>query len=217
MARTYIFSDEAGCFTFERKANVSRYFILCTVIMDDCDIAHELLRARRDLLWEDVELGDYFHATTEKQQVRDTIFGILTQHIFSIQATIMEKSKAQPQVRKSKERFYQYGWYYHFKHGVSRRILRHDEAHITAASIGSKKEKISFLNGINDVMRQTVNGRWKVDFRSSSADPCLQVADYCAWAIQRKWERGDRRSYDLIANKITYEYELWARGKDHFY
>jgi hypothetical protein len=27
------------------------------------------------------------------------------------------------------------------------------------------------------------------------SDPCLQVADYCTWAIQRKWERGDERSH----------------------
>jgi len=26
-----------------------------------------------------------------------------------------------------------------------------------------------------------------------------KVADYCAWAIQRKWERDDLRSYELIS------------------
>ena len=53
----------------------------------------------------------------------------------------------------------------------------------------------------------------------SHADPCLQVADYCAWAIQRRWESGkqDIRSYDLIKDRITYEYDLFEKGTDHYY
>ncbi len=51
------------------------------------------------------------------------------------------------------------------------------------------------------------------------ADPCLQVADYCAWAVQR-WESKDHwdvRSYDLIKDRITYEYELIKPGKKTYY
>jgi hypothetical protein len=49
------------------------------------------------------------------------------------------------------------------------------------------------------------------------ADPCLQAADYCTWAIQKKWERGNVRSYDLIAKRITRERDLWAHGPKHHY
>ncbi len=59
--------------------------------------------------------------------------------------------------------------------------------------------------------------KWATDFWPSGADPCLQVADYCAWAIQRKWEKGDARSYDLIKDRITYEYDLWKKGEIHHY
>jgi hypothetical protein len=45
----------------------------------------------------------------------------------------------------------------------------------------------------------------------------LQVADYCAWAIMRKWERGDTRSYDMIKDRVTYEYDVWEKGTDHHY
>jgi hypothetical protein len=37
------------------------------------------------------------------------------------------------------------------------------------------------------------------------SEPCLVVADYCTWAIQRKWERDDQRSHELIAGKIASE------------
>jgi hypothetical protein len=52
------------------------------------------------------------------------------------------------------------------------------------------------------------------------ADPCLQVADFCAWAIQRKWESKDKwdiRSFDLIKDRVTYEYDLFRPGNENFY
>jgi hypothetical protein len=130
----------------------------------------------------------------------------------------MEKSKAQPHIRETKPKFYKYGWFFQFKHGNSKLIPYGTNTLITAASLGSKKEKLSFMNAIDDVMCQTMHrNKWKIDFRSAASDGCLQVADYCAWAIQRKWERGDTRSYDLIKDRITYEYDLWARGTCHYY
>jgi hypothetical protein len=34
------------------------------------------------------------------------------------------------------------------------------------------------------------------------------VADYCTWAIQRKWEREDNRSQILLNEKIASETEI---------
>ncbi|MEL6288263.1 MAG: DUF3800 domain-containing protein [Pseudomonadota bacterium] len=218
MPRRYLFADEAGCFTFNRKPNISRYFILCTVLMDDLGVVNRLQNLRHDLLCEGVPLGDYFHATTDTFDVRDAVFEAILDADFSVQATICEKSKAQPQVRVSKARFYKYPWYYHFRHGIPKQFRDVSEFIVTAASIGNKKERSTFTNSLGDVMSQTLGKRpWHVDFRPSQSDPALQVADYCAWAIQRKWERQETKAYDLIEGRITYEYELWRRGRVHYY
>ena len=218
MPNKFIFADEAGCFTFNRDRNVSRYFILCTVAMDDCSLAADLIALRRRLAWSGAELGDYFHATTDKQAVRDAVYDTILQKPFTVQATIMEKSKAQPQVRRSKPRFYQYGWFYHFKHGARRELEDHHETLVTAACIGNRKERAAFQNAVDDVMQQTVRApQWATDFIPAGSDPCLQVADYCAWAIQRKLEQEDERSYDIIKDRITYEHDLWAAGNVHYY
>lgn len=214
----YLFSDEAGCFTFNRQPNVSRYFIICSVTMTKLDIVVALARLRHDLVRKGLELGDYFHATTDVQAVRDAVFAELQNHQFHVQATICEKSKAQPQVRASKARFYQYPWYYHFKHGVTKHVGPDYNLIVTAASIGNRKEKVAYSKALTDVMQQHLKAdRWAIDFRQAMADACLQVADYCAWAIQRKWERGDSRSHKLIESKISYEYELWRHGTRHYY
>ncbi|WP_219321486.1 hypothetical protein [Methylovirgula sp. HY1] len=176
------------------------------------------MELRRRLAWEDAELNDYFHATVDKQAIRDRVFETIIGRQFSVQATIMEKSKAQPQVRIDKPTFYKYGYFYHFKHGVSKFLDHQSETLVTTASLGTKKERTAFEDAVSDVMRQTHKpNKWKADFMPCQADPCLQVADYCAWAIQRKWERSDDRSYKLIKDRITYEYDLWSHGTYHHY
>lgn len=218
MPNKFIFADEAGCFTFNRNQNVSRYFILCTVVMDTCDMAAALLNLRRKLAWDGFELGDAFHASEDKQAVRDQVYGTIIEHPFSVQATIMEKSKAQPQTCTTKARFYQYGYFFHFKHGATKVLTPECEALVTTASLGTKKERAAFEAAVGDVMRQTKRSKaWKADFMPSASDPCLQVADYCAWAVMRKWERNDERSYKLIADRVTYEYDLFGPGTTHYY
>lgn len=214
----HLYADEAGCFTFNRNQNVSKYFILCTVTTDDLGLMAALPKLRHKLLWKGEPLGDAFHATADTQAVRDAVYVELAKHDFRVQATICEKSKAQPQVRSSKGRFYQYAWYYHFKHAIAKHVTSGDSLLVTAASIGAKKERDAFTGRLDDVMRQHLAPKcWKVDFRSAMADSYLQIADYCAWAIQRKWERDDRRSYDLIKDRVTYEYDLWKAGSTHHY
>ena len=74
-----------------------------------------------------------------------------------------------------------------------------------------------FKEAVASIMSQTIVGKvWAADVFPSGTDPCLQVADYCAWAIQRKWERGDARSYDLIKKHITYESDIWADNSQYF-
>ncbi len=219
MPRLYMFGDEAGCFGFNRKRGVSRYFIVCTISLDTCDVGHALSDLRRDMLCRHALIGPYFHASHDKQAVRDEVFATICQHDFTIQATILEKSKAQPQTRPSNVRFYQYAWYYHFMHIAPNTIGPDTETLITTATIAKKmKHQAHFTSAVNDVVQQTLRGnRWATEFIPAIQDTCLQVADYCTWAIQRKWELDDDRSHVLIADRITHEYDSWRHGNTHYY
>ena len=129
----------------------------------------------------------------------------------------MEKSKAQPQIRASSADFYKYTFFCHFKFGVAPLLADGAAALITTASLGTRRERAAFETAVGDVMKQTIRATWKPDFMPAHSDPCLQVADYCAWAIQRKWERDDARSYALIEDRITYEFDLWQERQTHHY
>jgi hypothetical protein len=219
--RRFLFADEAGDFNFSRKANVSRYFIVCAVSLDSCEIGHQLLRLRRDMQWDGFPLDDQFHATEDKQIVRERVFDLLSRSEFEIYAQILEKAKAQPKIRPNEVRFYQHAWFYLLRHSMPRIVKSiEDQLMVTAASIGTKKTQAAFSDAVRDVVQQTQRldaGSWRTSFTSAVSDPCLQVADYCTWAIQRKWERNDTRSYDLIKSKIKYEYDTWQKGKTLYY
>ena len=218
MSRSYVFSDEAGCFSFARNQRASKYFLVCTVAMESCAIGDKLQALRRDMVWRGLPVGEQFHATEDKQDVRDEVYNLLADSDLRVDVTILQKSKAQPQTRADKETFYKYAWYFHFKH-VGPKILRNKtEVQITAAALGTKRGQAVYTSAVNDVLNQTVQRQqWRTCFPRSVADPCLQVADYCAWAIQRKWERNDHRSYDLISPKIFSEFDLWRNGSREYY
>ena len=216
--RKYIYADEAGNFDFSRKRGATRYFVLTTVAIDGHEIETELLGLRRELAWSGVEITGEFHAAEDRQLVRDKVFDVLNRHEFRVDATVLEKAKATALIRSTEETFYKYAWYYHMKHVAPRVSARGDDLLVIAASIGTKQKERDFRYAVKDVVEQTAPARnIQVNMWPAGIDPCLQVADYCCWAIQRKWERGDYRSYDLIKDRISSEFELFARGKTWYY
>jgi Protein of unknown function (DUF3800) len=216
----YVFADEAGCFTFKKVQGASRYFVLCTLTTHDCALANDLLNIRRDLAIAGDAERDKLHATSDLQATRDRVFEVLAKHDFRIDATLLEKSKAQPQTRADDPTFYRYAWFYHFQYVGPLLLNQADKLLITTAALGQKKARAAFKLGVNNVLQQIASReKWECSFMDSSKDPLLWAADYCAWAIQRKWESNgiDKRSHDLIAKKIETEFDLWKNGATHYY
>ena len=137
---------------------------------------------------------------------------------FRIDATIVEKRKTQSHIQRNSEYFYKLAWFMHFKYVAPKIVKPRDQLLVIAASIGTKKRQRGIRLGIADVVNQvTPISRWEVGFWPANSDPCLQVADYCTWAIQRKWEKNDTRSYDLIKDKIVSEYDIFKTGSTYYY
>jgi hypothetical protein len=218
MSRVFVFADEAGNFDFSRNTGASKYFILTTVTLPDCSVGVSLLELRRELAWEGIGLNCEFHATEDKQAVRDRVFAVIEKLSMRIDATILEKCKAQPRIRTSEEEFYKFAWFYHMRHLAPRIVTARDELLVIGASLGIKKKRsVSHAAVKNVIGRVSPTIRYQVASWDAASDPCLQIADYCAWAIQRRWERGDNRSYALIASQIQSEYELFSAGTVDYY
>lgn len=217
MSRVYSFADEAGNFDFRDKPGASKYFVLGTVTLKDGTLAEELLRLRRDLAWQGVGLESSFHASEDQQAVRDAVFGVIQKADFRFDTTVLEKRKTQAHLQANHARFYKMAWYLHFKYVCPRIVKKQDELLVIAAQIGTKKSRKSVRAAIADVVAQCAPcSTWEVAFWPAESDPCLQVADYCTWAVQRKYENGDSRSYDLIKTKIGSEFEPFKSGPNQY-
>lgn len=185
--RKYIYADEAGNFDFSNRSGASRYFILTTVLIEDHRIESELLDLRRELVWENHNLPGPFHVTTDQQAVRDRVFELLSTYDFRVDATILEKRKVLPRVTLDEEAFYRYAWFYHMKYVARRVATTPDELMVIASSIGTRRKLMNFRYAVQEVIHQTSpTGNIRVDMWPAAVAPCLQAADYCCWAIQRK-------------------------------
>jgi hypothetical protein len=218
MARKYLFADESGNFDFSRGQGASKYFILATMTTGDCRVGDDLLKLRRELAWQGKGLETQFHAAEDEQVIRDEVFRILAGGGFRIDATILEKSKAQPSIRPDNARFYKMAWYLHLKYLAPRIARESDELMVVGASVGTKKKRQIFHLAVQDVVWQvTPTLNYKVACWNGPTEPCLQAVDYCCWAIQRKWEKDDLRSYVLIQNVIASEFAPFRNGPTHYY
>jgi hypothetical protein len=56
--------------------------------------------------------------------------------------------------------------------------------------------------------------RFRIMHHESRSSFGLQIADYCCWAIYRKWSRNDPRSYRYIQTRIENEFDLFGTGND---
>jgi hypothetical protein len=217
MADVFVYADEAGNFDFSTSAGASRYFVLATVNLDPAVVGPAMTALRYDLAWRGAALDTVFHASDDAQAVRDEVFATLDPLHLRIDATVLEKRKAQPHLQ-SEQKLYKMAWYLHLKWVAPRIAQAGDRLFVAAASIGTKRKRGLFHAAVHDVVFQVSPGvSYRVAFWPSESDPCLQVADYCTWAIQRKWESSDLRSYALIQPKVATEYDIWRVGKTYYY
>ncbi|MHB8575898.1 MAG: hypothetical protein ACYDCQ_11280 [Dehalococcoidia bacterium] len=214
-----MFADEAGNFDFKRGQGASEHFILTTVTVEDFSVGDTLLTLRRQLAWDGVEQATPdFHATEESQLVRDRVFAALKPALFRVDATIIPKRKIQPHVTKDEIYFYKLAWYLHLKALAPKVLKPGDELLVIASSLGTKKKRTAFHDAVRDVITQTSpTSAFQTASWSCASDPCLWVADFCCWAIQRKWQLHDERSHMLIKDKIKTEYEAFTNSTHEFY
>lgn len=209
----HVFSDEGGDLTFKPPGKgISRYFMIGTVAMEDCAIGVELLDLRRDLAWRGIQL-DQFHATSDKQRVRDRVFDLIAKTDLRYDVTILDKRKAFPRISADPLYCYKLAWFLHFKYVAPAIVGPLDELLVVASALQIKKKKALVHSAVRSVVNQvSPTVVFHTAFSPTMSDPCLQVADYITWAIQRKYEMGDDRSYDLVSHLVSTEFEPWING-----
>jgi hypothetical protein len=227
----FVFLDESGNLDFSPSG--TRYWSLTAFCTFHPSQGKE---AFLDLLYslaDQNEGMEYFHATVDKQLVRDQVFscinGLSDGH--EIHCVIAEKRKAHPSLywaqinRKGKptrvkdeSRFYRV---------VCKTLISYvfgcprfqgaKKVVIVLSSLFNNPKHEAILKALRLELAARTKVPYHIYFHENKSDLNCQIADYCGWAIFRKWDTGDKRSYDLIRNKIKNEFDIFAVGNNYFY
>jgi hypothetical protein len=215
----YIFLDEGGNLDFSIKG--TRYFTITSITKERPFYAFsDLTDLKYDFIEKDIEL-EYFHASEDRQQVRNKVFEIINKHFIDseIDSLIVEKRKTGKSL-KDEIRFYPDMLGYLLQYVLNRfELKKYKKILIFTDTIPVKNKKKAIEKSIKQVLTkilpETIS--YSILHHSSKSNFDLQIVDYCNWAIYRKWEKGDERSYKLIEKFIKSEFDIFKKGSIYYY
>lgn len=211
----HIHLDESGNWAFNKKG--TKYLVLTAAwTYDPQPLAHSLTALRFGLLrgGQDIES---FHAAPQLQAIRDLVVGTLIgQDNWAFGAVLVEKAKVNPSI-------YEPARFYPIFAGILMRFIlrgrganRASRALIYADTLpmDTNAKRQGVLKTIHGAMKAELPGKPYHIFSHCHQSNCwIQAVDYCCWAIQRKWEQGDSRTYDQLKRRLAKEeLNVTARG-----
>ncbi len=207
----YIFLDEAGNLDFSPSG--TRYFLLGAVTKERPFNAYkELTDLKYDLAERGLDL-EYFHAAEDNQITRNRVFEVIHRHLggIKIDALIAEKHKTVLGLRV------EHHFYPRMLGLLLRRILcqyeldAYREVIVFTDSLPVQKHRASMEKAVKTTLATILppSARYRLLHHASKSNIDLQIADYCTWAIYRKWNLGDQRSYQHIKAAVSSETEIF--------
>jgi hypothetical protein len=218
-SRLYLFLDEAGNLDFSRKG--TRYFLLGCITKERPFRAYqELTELKYDLVEQGIDL-EYFHAAEDKQATRNRVFEIIRRHLDGVRvdALLVEKCKTAPALRVE-EKFYA-----HMLGQLLQFILgqHHLEDYVEIIVFTDRLPVQRKRGAVEKAVKQTLASilpagtRYRVLHHDSKSNFDLQIADYCTWAVYRKWALNDSRAFEVIAPVVRKEWDYFQAETATFY
>lgn len=214
---TYIFLDEGGNFDF--SSNGTPYFTLTSVA---CARPFAFEQPLNDLRYDWMERGimlERFHASDDRQRVRDDVFAIIREHLqdLRIDTIVVEKRKTHPNLQDA-PRFYPLILGYLMKY-VLDKVSTQDGVIVITDTIPVAKHRRAVEKAVKQTLAEALPEaiRYQIVHHDSRSAAGLQVADYCNWAVHRRWTTKDDRSRSLIRGSIRSEFDIFANGQRYYY
>ena len=196
----YIFLDESGNLDF--GSNGTRYSVLTSVAMTRPFTWFDSLDSYK---YDCIEYGltsEYFHCAEDNRHVRAKVFDIIRGNLASlrIDSLIVEKGNVPANLREARE----------FYPAMLGRLLSEVVAGEAAAGGGEVvviTDTIPLANrrqAIERAARTTLSrllprgAKYRLLHHQFRSHYGLQVADYCCWAVHRKWQAGETGWFQYI-------------------
>lgn len=214
--RLFAFFDESGEFTYHPDRGAFIVFV-GVVTPDPMLFTSEFAALRYELLQQGCRL-ERFHAASDKQVVRDRVFDLLAaSRGYAVHSIVLRKNRVNPKLYKYGPYSIAYRTMLKYLVGSGNRIRN---IHIIADTAPGKKQQTNLEQFLRLRAEEVLRPRgieYSVDHHNSSAHALLQAADYCAWAIQKKWKDGELRPYGRIQSRIENEFDIYGRGNTDYY
>ncbi len=216
----YIFQDESGNFVFSTRG--TQYLVFTCLTTQNPFVLTRALTELKSTLIEMGEDIEYFHASNDKQVVRDEVYKILkSSRDYKIEAVIVEKAKTNPTLREP-AKLYLKMCEYLLKYILKGYEKTFEKIIIFTDTLPVKKKKKAITKAFKKTIRALLGHQQKfyIFHHASKSHFCLQAVDYCSWAIYRKWgDWGDEefRPYKMIVDKIRSEFNIFEVGETIYY
>ena len=227
MRTLFIFIDESGNFDF--SPNGTKYFVLSAVSTLSPLGKERLEEIKYELMKNGINL-EYFHAAEDKQIVRNQVYSFIERlEDIEIDSVIVQKNKTNPSLyiltkkKKSKkgEKLYtkvlqNLLQYIFCRYDNSTKI---DQVVVVLSSIFDANKRKLIEKTIKVYLKQIYSKPFYLYFHENRSDKNTQIADYCCWAIYRKWTDGEIRPYNAVkkGNKIKSEFDIFKTGSTIYY
>lgn len=215
----YIFLDEGGNLDFSPKG--TKFYTMSAITTVRPFHLHMPLD---DYIYDLIEWGkdiEYFHCADDNKHVRDKVFSIIVekQNGFQVDSIVIEKRKTGTALQEAKK-FYPKMLGYLLRYVVER-LDRSciDEIIVITDSIPVARKKQAIEKAIKQTLAEMlpVDCKYRVFHHASRSHFGLQIADYCNWAIFRRWETEDDFYWQKIKECIKSEFNIFRSGSTYYY
>ncbi len=212
-----------------KDADAQLFFMLGMVrCAQDSEVATKLESFRSELLLNPLfssicsmkpEAGKtarLFHAKDDHPEVRAKVFELLMQIDFKFLAVIKDMRSVLRYVKSRNEMDSDYGYRSNELYDLTVRMLfkqqlhKHDHHRIVFARRGKSDRTEALAEQLRKTRHQHLAERGiehetelEIVPAYPSEQPCLQIADYCLWALQRCYEKHEPRFLNAIWPKVS--------------
>ena len=153
--------------------------------------------------------------------MRNCVFEIINTRLpqIRIDSLIIEKRKTISSLRKE-SKFYPRMFKYLLSYVIGGYNLNlFQEIIVFTDSLPVQKKKRAIEKAIKEFLTNKLPREitYHIFHHASKSNHYLQIADYCNWAIYRKWERQDLRSYEIIKGVVKSEFDIFRKGPKCYY
>lgn len=207
----YLFLDESGNLDF--SASGTRYFVLtCVSMTRPFQTSPPMESYKYDCLEWGLE-QERFHCAEDNRHVRNRLFDIIAGNLngLRIDGLIVDKRRTGLELRDD-QRFYPHMLGYLLRYVVGQMSRQSvEDIIIVTDTIPLQRKRQAILRAIKVTLAGLLplRPKYRVLHHDSRSHYGLQVADYCCWAIFRKYERGDIDAFRRIQAAVSSEFDLF--------